>query len=244
MKVRPPGAGPVSRGSALDASGEGPSVPDGGVVPLDPRSALEPDGSPDPQAWLVALESQVGEDDVPPDVLIQWPSGLVLRHLAAWMSRPEDDRDGKVDRIAAFLHETGDPDRVRRWLVDLVQEQPIVDVYPLEIRTRIVERFPDFWTDTRMKDVFTNGAELVGPFEPGELIRLRIPVGLVMQSFALQGGGAPEYTLAPGPPGNYGLEWGAAGDHVALFQGEIRGETWIERRTFAVRDAPTSKPGW
>ncbi len=257
MKLRP-GAGSVEPNrdaSSVEPSPDpksAPRAPEGtefrSPVPATGFGGASEGGSSDASLeWTAELDARVADEGVEPPELLRWPTGYALEHLARWMALRTDGpsgRNDKVDRIAAFLRATGDPRKVRRWLVDLPAHAPIVDVYPLEVRARIAERWPEFFPDTALRPIFTNGPQLEGAFEPGELIRLRHPVGFVMQSFALEGGGTPEYVLAPGPPGNYGLEWGAPGEHVALFQGLHRGETWIERRRFVVRDAPEGRSGW
>ncbi len=75
----------------------------------------------------------------------------------------------------------------------------------------------------------------------GEVKRYRVP-GIHGCNFllfsALDGGGTPGYCFAPGAPGEYILELGAAGTFSLLLRGDVRKQSLVDRIVLRVEDTP------
>jgi hypothetical protein len=235
-ELRRPGAPEPSRGRALG---------DGGAVQAPSSNRVDGQGDErrhDPEAEARLLgEGRLGDPTVTSAELASMGALVAARHLMTLLARRRRDvgRAEVVDEAARLLLGLEDPRLARRLLLDMGDAGRIVDVYPLEVLAEVMRRRPDWLEGLRFGPVVENAAELRGRvFGVEERVPLQVPLALRLKAFALEGGGAPGYCLAPGPPGLYHLELGAAGRFCLLLRGEVRREHRVDRVILHVEDAP------
>ena len=199
-------------------------------------------GNSDSHAGEEALtEGRVGADDVTPDELREMGSMMACRHLMARLAKGSKDRPrGEVIReVAELLLRMEDVAHARRLLLQMAEAGRIVDIYPLEVMTYLVETHPGILSCVAMGSIVLNKPELEDrAFEVEEIIQIRAPLALRMRAFAIEEGKSPGYCFAPGPPGSYHLELAQAGVFTLQVRGEIRRKSLIDRVTLKVVDRP------
>ncbi len=203
-------------------------------VPTDPgRDDRSPSGSEDRRPD----ESRIGDPSVTALELGRMGNLLATRHLLALLAHRRHDKPRRevIEEVATLVLALEDGPYARRLLLQMAEVGRIIDIYPLEVMTRIVERAPGALPRIAMGPVVRNLAELeANPWPVGEIIPLKVPLNLRLKAFALEGGGTPGYVLAPGPPASYALELGSPGRHTLLLRGEVRKDSMIERLTVRV----------
>ena|GEM_PF-6484041 len=195
--------------------------------------------SKEPQLPKAAqLKHKLGQDDFPPEELNGLSPHLFAEHLMLILAnrRKSKSRGLVMKEVAEMLILLGDPARARKVIALMPKVGKIVDIYPLELLDYLLRESPASITGHSWNRFIKNRAEIeANVHKLGDTIELRVPLALKMQSFALKGGGAPGYALAPGPPGVYWLEFGQAGEYSLLFQGQVRRQSFLD--TLVVRVA-------
>ncbi|MCK6551068.1 hypothetical protein L6R52_34855, partial [Myxococcota bacterium] len=190
------------------------------------------------QATLLG-EGRIGADDVTSEELASMGSLVAARHLMVLLAKRRADRDAALAHVGALLIGLDDPILVRRLLLELPDAGRIVDIYPLEVLAYVLERRADLVPGFELAPFVTNRAELTaGTFAVEAPIRVEVPLALKMKAFALDGGGTPGYCFAPGAPGEYILELGAAGTFALLLRGDVRKQSLVDRLVLRVEDPP------
>jgi len=190
-------------------------------------------------------EGRIGDPDVTPAELRAMGSLVAGRHLMTLLARrrAEADRAEVIREVAELLLGMEDGPWARRLLLQMAEAGRIVDVYPLEVMTYLVENHPGAIDRAAMGTVVLNKDLLEAQTHVvGGLVVIKVPLGLKMKAFALEGGHAPGYVLAPGPPAHYLLEVHEAGDFTILVRGDLRGASLIDRVHLTVAEAPDSHP--
>ena len=186
-------------------------------------------------------EARIGDPTVSAAELRSMGNLVATRHLLALLARRRADlsRDAVIDEVAGLLAALDEGPYARRLLLQMAEVGRIVDIYPLEVTVRIMERHPAMLPRMEFGPVVLNHDEIEARRWPvGEVVPLKVPLNLKMKAFALDGGGTPGYALAPGPPATYHLEFGASGTYSLLFRGEVRKVSRIGRLTVRVEDPP------
>ena len=186
-------------------------------------------------------EDRIGDPTVTAGELARMGNLVATRHLLTLlaMRRSKVSRDEVVQEVADLLLALDDGPAARRLLLQMAEVGRIVDIYPLEVMVRMMERDPTAMPKTRFAPVILNAVQVEGVrWSVGEVIPLKVPLNLRLKGFALEGGGTPGYALAPGPPARYELEIGAAGTFRLLFRGDVRREARVHRVVVEVRDTP------
>ena len=180
--------------------------------------------------------SLLGDPTLSAGSLAERSNLFIARHLMALMARPTSrPRDDVIKHAADLLFGLEDPSRVRKVLGALPDVAPIVDIYPLEVMTHMVDARPGYLGRIDWGPVVLNKAELEKrTFEVGTIAVLRMPLAARLRAFALEGGGSPGYALAPGPPARYLLEVHAPGSFSWLFRADVRREGRLDRLTLQI----------
>lgn len=166
---------------------------------------------------------------------------IATRHLLALLAKRRTDRPRAevIDEVASLLLALEEGPYARRLLLQMAEIGRIVDIYPLEVMVRIMERAPAALPGVQFGPIVLNATDIEARTWPvGEVVELRVPLNLRMKGFALEGGGSPGYAFAPGPPAAYWLEIGAAGTYSLLVRGEVRKSIRVDRVTVNVADPP------
>jgi hypothetical protein len=217
------------------------------LVPFAPHRAPEPDARErrdrsEAEEQLLA-EGRLGDPSVTAAELRGMGSLVAGRHLMTLLARRRQEvaRAEVIREVAELLLGMDDGPWARRLLLQMAEAGRIVDIYPLEVMTYLVERHPGAVERCALGPVILNKALLEAQVHAvGGLIVLKLPLALKMKAFALEGGGAPGYVLAPGPPAHYLLEVHEPGAFSILVRGDIRRESLIDRAHLQVEEAPDS----
>ncbi len=183
--------------------------------------------------------ARVGAADVEARELGAMSVLLAADHLSLRMAqrRGQVSRAELIDEVCSLLLGTESADFVRKVLAVLAEQQRVLDIYPLELLSRALERRPDLVDSHRFTPFVRNRHELAaGVFRVEEPIRLELPLAAQLKSMALAGGGSPGYHLYPGSLTQYVLELGAPGTFTFLLRAEVRRESVIDRVTVTVED--------
>jgi hypothetical protein len=194
-----------------------------------------------PQAEDPGALGRVGDEHVPASVVAAWSDHLVAEHLMILLARlrGELDREEVVRDVGDRLIAIDDRFRLRKILNAMPDAGRIVDVYPLELATYVLERRPELLDDAQLHPFVRNREAVESTVHRvEEPISIRLPVALKLKMFALEGGGSPGYFLYPGAPDEYRLELGDAGEFRLLLRGDVRRQWWIDRLTIRVEDEP------
>jgi hypothetical protein len=93
----------------------------------------------------------------------------------------------------------------------------IIDIYPLEVMTHLLENVPGFFTKVGKARFFTSNTTGVYKSETGKPIVLTYDPSLRIRGFALEGGPRPGYLFEPvGPPGTYHLTFSTPGSFKVM----------------------------
>lgn len=245
---------PVGGGPPVPVAPERPAAPAAvddvsSVPPLGPRvpppaaAPAQPDEGHRQRPRAPFDAERVGDPSIAAAELRRMGNVLATQHLFILLARGGDDRGATIDRIADLLVGLDDGPYARRLLLQVGEAGRVVDIYPLEVMARIMERAPGLLPRTEFGPVITNAAEVRGRTWPvGETIPLSVPLNLRLTAFAIDGGASPGYTLAPGPPAAYDLELGASGVYRLLFRGEVRRISRVDRLTVRVENPPPLAP--
>lgn len=186
--------------------------------------------------------ARVGAEDLDARELGGMSVLLAADHLALRMAqrRGQVPRAELIEEVCTLLLGTESADFVRKVLAALSEQQRVLDIYPLELLSRALERRPDLVDSHRFTPFVRNRRELESSvFRVEEPIRLELPLAAQLKSMALAGGGSPGYHLYPGPLTQYVLELGAPGTFTFLLRAEVRRESVIDRVTVTVEDDDT-----
>jgi hypothetical protein len=172
-------------------------------------------------------EGRIGDESVTSAELADMGSLVAARHLMVLLAKNR----GKKPRVE-ILGQVGDlligldrPDLVRRLLLEMPDAGRVVDIYPLEVLNYVLERRADLLPGFQYGEIVLNKDEL-------ELSTYRVE-----EPIALDGGGTPGYCFSPGPPGEYHLEVGEAGQFSMLLRGDVRKISLVDRLTITVEDS-------
>lgn len=232
-------AGPVSPGTARTPRAGGLTSPQAlALGALEGRGAREraeesgADAGGGPRA-------RVGAAGVDARELGAMSVLLAADHLTLLLAqrRGQVPREQLIDEVCTLLLGTESPDFVRKVLAALSEQQRVLDIYPLELLSRALERRPDLVDSHRFTPFVRNRHALAtAVFRVEEPITLELPLSAQLKGMALAGGGSPGYHLYPGPPTEYRLELGAPGTFTFLLRAEVRRESVIDRVTVTVED--------
>ena len=189
-------------------------------------------GEQDQDAPAVPLADRVGDPTVTADELGRMGNVIATRHLLTLLMRRRADlrRNEVIEEVTRLLMDLNDGPLARRLLLQMTEIERIIDIYPLEVIVRMMERAPNILPRFEFGPVVLNADELTARTWPvGEVVPLRVPLNMRLKGFALSGGGTPGYTLAPGPLATYWLEMGAPGSYSLLFRGEVRRTYRVDR---------------
>ena len=184
------------------------------------------------------LRGRLGSPDLALDHLRSLSSQLVAEHVMILLAnqRAKNSRAEVLHEVSELLMAMNQPERINKILGLMPQVGRIVDIYPLEVLAYILERAPQLLSKHEFRGFIRNREELQSkPYGVGIPIEIRVPLALKMRAFALQKGGYPGYTFAPGPPGIYWLELGGAGQFEFLLRGEIRKNSYIDRLSLEIQ---------
>lgn len=226
-----------------------PTAPRPAEPPLAPKIPFAPHRAPEPDARerrdqheaeeQLLAQGRLGDPELTSAELRAMGSLVAGRHLMTLLARRrrEVERAEVIREVAELLLGMEDGPWARRLLLQMADAGRIVDIYPLEVMAYLVERHPGSVERCGPGQVVLNKALLeVQTHVVGGLIVLKVPLALKMKAFALEGGGAPGYVLAPGPPAHYLLEVHEAGAFTLLVRGDIRRESLIDRVQLRVED--------
>lgn len=250
MAAKPPRAGPpgarwVPGTPAKPAAPRAPaprSSPEPQTVPAEPRVPAGWDPTRRERDAELARhlgEGRIGAADVGPDELASFAEFAIGRHLYARMARPGPDREAEIERLAEGLLGLADPRRAKRVIDALLAAERFVDVYPLELLDRVLERAPDHFPACARGALVTNRRFLESRlFEVEEPIPFELPLGARIWGFAISGGAQPGYCFEPGAPGRYQLELAAEGRFEILLLGRTKGVDLVDRVRLWVEGPP------
>lgn len=93
----------------------------------------------------------------------------------------------------------------------------IIDIYPLEVMSHLLENVPAFFTKVQKGRFFSSNKTGVYKSETGKPIVLTYDPALRIRGFALDGGPRPGYLFEPvDPPGTYHLTFQTAGTYKVM----------------------------
>lgn len=147
-----------------------------------------------------------------------------------------------LGRLFASL---GDRAFARQALKELGTGTGIVDLYPLEVVTYVLERHPGLLSKVGFGRFFARPkSQRTLVLEAGVAGPLEYPSHLKVRGFALEGGGQPGYRFEPAlEDGRYHLTIQAPGRYRLLISGATRsGYTVIDRVEVLVKDGPAALP--
>lgn len=191
------------------------------------------------------FEARLGDPSITSDELRAMSSLMAGRHLMTLLSKRREGfaRADLIREVGELLLGMDDGPWARRLLLQMVDAGRIVDIYPLEVMAWLIENHPgsvdraDFGSVVLNKAVLENRTHAVGG-----IIVFKVPLSLKMKAFALEGGTAPGYVMAPGPPARYLLEVHAPAEVTVLVRGDIRKTSFLDRVRLNVEDVPESDP--
>lgn len=198
------------------------------VLTGDDRSGRRSAGS-DAEVVAPAL---LGDPGLTPEAFADLTNLVAAQHLMALLARGHRARARPevIERAGALLLGLDDPARAHRIVAALPEVAPIVDIYPLEVVAHLVTVQPGYLPRVDFGSVILNKERLEARiFEVGEVAVLHVPLAARLTAFALEGGGAPGYAFAPGPPARYLLEVHDAGQFSWLIRADIRKESRLDR---------------
>jgi hypothetical protein len=194
---------------------------------------------PSNQEVVAELRGKLGDPDLDLPALRGLSNQLLAEHLMILLAnnRSKQTRAKVVADMGELILQLDQRDRINKLLALMPQVGRIVDIYPLEVLVYLLERAPEYLTKHDFEPFVRNrDALMAGSFAVGDSIEIKVPLALKMRAFALDGGGNPGYTFAPGPPGAYFVEFGQAGCYPLLLRGEIRRQSHIDRFTLQIHD--------
>ena len=198
---------------------------------------------PSNQEVVAELRGQIGNPDLDLPALRGLSNQLLAEHLMILLAnkRSKQTRAKVVGDIGELIIQLNQRDRINKLLALMPQVGRIVDIYPLEVLVYLLERAPDLLSKHDFEPFVRNRDTLLArSFGVGEEIEIKVPLALKMRAFALDGGGNPGYSFAPGPPGVYFVEFGQAGCYPLLLRGEIRRQSHVDRLTLQIHDQSDS----
>lgn len=217
-------------------------VPYGPLSPPDARQQSPEQG----QAEAALLgEGRLGDPSVTSQQLRSMGSLVAGRHLMTLLARRrgQAEREAVIEEVGRLLMGMQDGPWTRRLLLQMAEAGRIVDIYPLEVLVWLLEHHPGSVDRVEFGPVVLNKALLESQSHiVGGLIVFKVPLSLKMKAFALEGGGAPGYIVAPGPPAHYLLEVHDPGPLTVLVRGDIRGTSFVDRVRLNVVLEPESNP--
>lgn len=243
----PKGPGQPSPRPPAAPAGETPrplGVPLGHRIPEDGEHRRR---QRDQAAQDLTGEGRIGDPELSAEAFGQLGTLVAARHLMALLARRRRDlpRAALLDEVGALLLAQRDPQAIRRILLQMGEVGRIVDIYPLEVMDWVLKRRPELLGGFAYGDVILNKAELGSrTFDVEEVIRIKVPLSLKMRAFALEGGGAPGYCFAPGPPAEYHLEIAEAGRYTILVRGDVRRTSLLDRAILSIEEGPDPDRKW
>lgn len=196
------------------------------------------------EAGLLA-EGRLGDPSVSSAELRAMGSLVAGRHLMTLLARrrAQTERAEVIKEVGELLLGMDDGPWTRRLLLQMAEAGRIVDIYPLEVMAWLIEHHPGAVERLDFGPVILNKARLESEAHiVGGLIVLKVPLSLKMKSFGIEGGAAPGYIMAPGPPAHYLLEVHEPAQLTVLVRGDIRRTSLVDRVRLNVVPDPESNP--
>ncbi len=108
------------------------------------------------------------------------------------------DRSQTIDQAATFLAGFSHSKNVDKVLTEL-ESKPIRDVYPLEVKMRLLEEHPDMMPDVEYGAVLGDNLAMThsSGIHAGHPVQIRVPPDTRIKHFALLGGERPGYEFHP-----------------------------------------------
>jgi len=149
-----------------------------------------------------------------------------------------------IEYLATMFVATAEPTFGYLSLKEFGPSTGIVDIYPLEVLERLLDRYPGVLPKVGFGKLFANGWTASDPLrtDTETPLLLRYPTEMRIRGFALKGGGRPGYMFSPADePGTYELRIQSPGRYEILVSATNRsGYTVIDRIEVAVRPGSTA----
>ncbi len=190
-------------------------------------------------------EERLGDPSVTSEELRAMGSLMAGRHLMTLLAKRRTGlaRADLIREVGELLLGMEDGPWARRLLLQMGDAGRIVDIYPLEVMAWLLENHPGSVDRAEFGSVVLNKDRLQAQTHAvGGLIVFKVPLSLKMKAFALEGGTAPGYIMAPGPPARYLLEVHEPAQVTVLVRGDIRRTSFLDRVRLNVEEVPESDP--